>query len=163
MERPDPKAFRTAVSRFTTGVTIVTTREPDGRTVAMTANSFTSVSLSPPTVLVSLRDGRTLRAIARRGRFGVNVLPASAREISSHFAGRQVPGLRPAFLESDGMPRLDGSIAYFDCHVTQSVVVADHTLLIGGVTGCGYADADPLVFYSSQYRVLGAEFGAIPT
>lgn len=160
MKRPDPADFRLAVSRFTTGVTVITSREPDGQIVGMTANSFTSVSLSPPTVLVSVRNGRTLNAIEQGGRFGINVLPASARDLSGHFAGKQVPGLTPEFLETAGMPRLAASIAYFDCRVDRSFDVADHTLLIGGVTDCCYGNADPLVFFSSQYHNLGIDYGA---
>jgi flavin reductase (DIM6/NTAB) family NADH-FMN oxidoreductase RutF len=160
VKQPDPAEFRLAVSRFTTGVTVITCREQDGQIVGMTANSFTSISLSPPTVLVSVRNGRTLNAIELCGRFGINVLPASARDLSGHFAGKQVPGLTPEFLETDGMPRLEPSIAYFDCRVDRSFDVADHTLLIGGVTACCYGNADPLVFFSSQYHNLGIDYGA---
>lgn len=160
MRQPDSAEFRRAVSRFTTGVTIITTREGGEEVVGMTANSFTSVSLTPPTVLVSVMQGRTLKSIERCGRFGVNVLPASARELTMHFAGRQVPGLVPEFTSGAGMPRLAAAIAYFDCEVEKSVVVSDHTLLIGAVRECSYADADPLVFFSSQYRNLLDESGA---
>jgi len=154
MQQPASAEFRRAVSRFTTGVTIITTKGPDDEVVGMTVNSFTSVSLEPPTVLVSVMQGRTLRAIEMRGRFGINVLPASARDLTHHFAGRQVPGLVPDFERCGGMPRLAAAIAYFDCQVEKSLVVADHTLLIGAVRECSYADADPLVFFSSQYRNL---------
>jgi len=163
MNCPDPAEFRLAVSRFTTGVTVVTSREQDGQIVGMTANSFTSVSLAPPTVLVAVRSGRTLNAIQRCGRFGVNVLPASARDLSGHFAGKQVPGLTPGFLETEGMPRLRLAIAYFDCRVDRAFDVADHTLLIGSVTDCCHGDADPLVFFSSQYHNLGAGYGGDQT
>lgn len=157
MKQPDIAEFRRAVSRFTTGVTIVTAHAAGEQVVGMTANSFTSVSLAPPTVLVSVMQGRTLMAIQRCGRFGINVLPASARELTSHFAGRQVPGLRPDFVAGSGMPRLAEAIAFFDCAVDKTVVVSDHTLLIGAVRECSYADADPLVFFSSQYRNLREE------
>jgi flavin reductase (DIM6/NTAB) family NADH-FMN oxidoreductase RutF len=160
MNQPDPAEFRKAVSRFPTGVTVITAREPDDQIVGMTANSFTSVSLSPPIVLVSVTQGRTLTAIGASGRFGINVLPASSRELSGHFAGRRVPGLNPEFEETGGMPKLARAIAYFDCIVERSVVVADHTLLIGVVQACHHAEADPLVFFSSQYHDLGARHGA---
>ena len=162
MKQPDPAEFRLAVSRFTTGVTVITCRDQDAQIVGMTASSFTSVSLSPPTLLVSILRGRTLNAIERSGRFGVNVLPASARDISSHFAGRTVPGLVPRFDETSGMPKLGGTIGYFDCDVDKSFVVADHTLLIGSVKDCCYGDAEPLVIFSSQYHNLVAESG-VPT
>ncbi|MEX0957621.1 MAG: flavin reductase family protein [Rhizobiaceae bacterium] len=156
MKRPDPADFRRAVSRFTTGVTVVTSRDRNNEIVALTANSFTSVSLSPPTVLVSVMSGRTLKAINASGRFGISVLPASAKELSSHFAGQHIPGLTPEFEDVGGSPKLAKALAYFDCMVEKAVIVADHTLLIGAVRDCRYADADPLVFYSSRYHQLGA-------
>jgi flavin reductase len=156
MKQPDPADFRRAVSRFTTGVTVITSRDGNNEIVALTANSFTSVSLSPPTVLVSVMTGRTLKAINASGRFGISVLPASAKELSSHFGGKRVPGLKPEFEDLGGSPKLAKALAYFDCLVEKSLVVADHTLLIGAVQDCRYADADPLVFYSSQYHNLGA-------
>lgn len=160
MRPPDPADFRRAVSRFTTGVTVVTSRDPDCGIVAMTANSFTSVSLSPPTVLVSVMRGRTLSAIEAHGRFGVNVLPASAKDLSGHFAGRRIPGLAPEFEEISGSPKLAAAIAYFDCIVDKSVDISDHTLLIGAVRGCRHADAEPLVFFSSKYHRLGPRHGS---
>ena len=159
MRHPDPAAFRRAMSRFTTGVTVITSRNPDGQIAAMTANSFTSISLAPPTVVVSVMTGRTLSAIESSRRFGVNVLPASARDLSNHFAGKRVPGLTPDFEDVDGMPKLVGALAYFDCAVERSMVVADHTLLIGAVQACSHGEAPPLIFYSSQYHDLGAAAG----
>ncbi len=156
MRRPDPAEFRRAVSRFTTGVTVIASRDQQDEIVALTANSFTSVSLSPPTVLVSVATGRTLKAINASGRFGISVLPASARKLSSHFSGQRIPGLTPEFEGVGESPKLAEALAYFDCLVEKSIVVADHTLLIGAVQDCQYADADPLVFYSSQYHNLGA-------
>jgi len=156
MARPDPADFRRALSRFATGIVVVTARYQDGRIVGMTANSFTAVSLSPPTVLVSVMQGRTLQAIEASGRFGINVLPATAKDLSGPFAGRLIPGLTPAFDVTDGSPKLAKAIAYFDCRLEKPVVVADHTLLIGAVRDCCHADADPLVFFASRYRDLGA-------
>ena len=155
MKQPDPAEFRRAVSRFTTGVTLISTRDQDDRVVGMTANSFASVSLAPPTVLVSVTPGRTLKAIEASGRFAINVLPASSAALSDPFAGRRVPGLVPKFEEVGGSPKLVGALAYFDCIVDRALVVADHTVLIGAVRDCRHVDADPLVFFRSQYRQLG--------
>lgn len=149
--------FRHAASRFTTGVTVITARDQTQEIVGMTANSFMSVSLAPPTVLVSVMDGRTLRAIEQSGKFAINVLPAAAKDISSHFSGRQVPGLIPGFEQTEGMPKLEAAIAYFECHIEKFISVADHTLLIGRVIDCSYKDEEPLVFFSSQYHNLGGE------
>lgn len=156
MNRPDPAEFRHAVARFPTGVTVITTLDGAGDKIGMTANTFTSVSLAPPTVLISIMNGRTLNAIRQLGAFAVNILPSDGEELSTHFAGCQIPGLTPAFENTDGMPKLENAIAYFDCNVSQIVEVADHMLLIGSVQACCHQDqADPLVYFSSQYRALG--------
>lgn len=155
MAPPDPADFRRSLSRFATGVVVIAAADQDGDIVGMTANSFTAVSLSPPTVLISVKQGRTLQAIDASGAFGISVLPASARDLSGHFAGRPVPGLKPVFDDTAGSPRLTRAIAYFDCRLERSVLVADHTLLIGAVRRCCHTDADPLVFFSSRYHDLG--------
>lgn len=162
MQYANDAAFRSAFSRFATGVTVITSRDRNGDVIGMTANSFSSVSLAPPTVLVSLMNGRTLQAITRTGRFGVNVLPATARDLSSHFAGRPVPGLSPDFDDADGMPKLTDALAYFDCTIDRSVVVNDHTLVIGAVHACAQSEARPLVFFSSRYHDLGTEMRSGP-
>ncbi|MEO4044290.1 flavin reductase family protein [Hoeflea sp. CAU 1731] len=155
IEHPELSQFRQAVSRFTTGVTVVTTVDAAGKRIGMTANSFTSVSLAPPTVLISIKTGRTLEAIRSTGKFAVNILPAFGKDLSIHFAGRPSSGPAPEFEPTGGMPKLLHAIAYFDCEATRFVTVADHTLLIGAVCACTHEDeAEPLVFFSSRYHAL---------
>ena len=156
MECTDQDEFHRAVSRFVTGVTVVTSRDRENNIIGMTANSFTSVSLSPPTILLSVMRGRTLDAIQKSTRFAVNVLPVAAKKLSGHFAGNTVPGLIPRFEKSEGMPMLKGTVAYFDCQIDRLIDVNDHTLLIGSVLHCTQNNNQPLVFYSSQYCELGA-------
>ena len=156
MQRPDPVEFRRALSRFTTGVTVITAGNAQGEVVGMTANSFTSVSLDPPTVLVSVMQGQTLQAIRSSGRFGVNVLGAGGEAISNHFAGKPRAGWTPSFTAFDGFHALDGALAHFGCRVVREVDVADHVLLIAEVDLCTAAENDPLVFYASRYRSLAA-------
>lgn len=156
MYQADAEEFRRAASRFTTGVTLVASRDGNDETVCMTANSFTSISLAPPTVLVSLKPGRTLNTIQATGRFAISVLPATARDLSGHFAGKPVPGLVPKFDEFEGMPRLADAVAWFDCKMVKSVEVNDHRLIIGEVQACACGEGSPLVFYSSRYHNLAA-------
>lgn len=156
MEAPDPASFRRALSCFTTGVTVISVRAPDGEVCGMTANSFTSVSLSPPTILVSLMQGRTLKAIKASGRFVVNVLGQDAENISSHFAGKPIAGWRPAFAGAPEYPALTEALAVFSCNVLSEHRVNDHTLLIASVEDCHADQADPLVFFGSRYRRLSA-------
>lgn len=155
MKQADTLGFRHAAARFTTGVTVITSLDQEDEIIGMTANSFMTVSLSPPTVLVSVMDGLTLSAIEETGRFAINVLPAAARDLSRHFAGNPVPGLSPGFEQAEGMPKLKEAIAYFDCRIDKFISVEDHTLLVAKVLNCCHReDKDPLVFFSSQYHSL---------
>jgi flavin reductase (DIM6/NTAB) family NADH-FMN oxidoreductase RutF len=153
MQRVSSAAFRQAASRFATGVAVVTVLDEQGNVCGMTANSFVTVSLSPPTVLVSVMSGRMHRAISARGRYGVNVLPEGGRGLSKHFSGRPTVEATPDCQVMEGLPRLANCIAFFACEVTRSVEVSDHTLFIAEVSNCDYCDDLPLVFFSSRYHL----------
>jgi len=154
--RPDPASFRAAASRFSTGVTVVTSS--DGVAVGMTANSFTTVSTEPPTVLVSLKRGRTWQAVNTSRRYAVNVLGADDVAIGRHFAGKPLAQGEPALDERDGFFLLPQAIAQFGCEVVNAVEIADHTLFIGEVRWCRHQDGLPLAFYASRFRNgVGAE------
>jgi flavin reductase (DIM6/NTAB) family NADH-FMN oxidoreductase RutF len=151
-QHPDPAEFRGAASRFLTGVTVVTSIDGEGQAIGMTANSFTTISVRPPSVLVSLTPGRTARAVATSGRYCVNVLPADALTTSLHFAGQPVVGTQPELRLHDGFAVLDEAIAQFACEVVREIEIADHTLFIGEVRWCRQSDGTPLGFYSSTFR-----------
>lgn len=152
MSRADPASFREAASRFATGVAVLTALDEHGRVCGMTVNSFVTVSLSPPTVLVSVMPGRMHRAISATSRYCVNVLPDHGRDLSRHFASQPNTGARPDYDIVDGLPRLSGCVAWFACEVTRHVDVSDHTLIIAEVSACGHGDTSPLVFFSSRYH-----------
>jgi flavin reductase (DIM6/NTAB) family NADH-FMN oxidoreductase RutF len=152
MQRADPLAFRAAASRFATGVAVLTALDSRGDICGMTANSFVTVSLSPPTVLVSVKSGRMHAAISASRRYGVNVLPEQGGALSRHFAGRS-RGTDPDYDIVEGLPRLANCVAFFACEVTQTIDVSDHTLFIAEVSGCDYCDDLPLVFFSSRYHL----------
>ena len=153
MRYANPATFRQAASRFATGVAVLTACDENGEVCGMTANSFVTVSLSPPTVLVSVMSGRMLRAISASGRYCVNVLPEQGRELSRHFASRPGASAIPEYEIVDGLPRLSGCMAYFACEVVRHVDVSDHTLIIAEVSNCDYHDKTPLVFFSSRYHL----------
>ncbi len=155
-----PMEFRRACGQFATGVTVVTVR--DGRGVrGMTANSFTSVSLDPPLVLVSIdRRNRTHELLESGGQFAVNVLAESHAEISDRFAGRHGPVQDvfddlPHHLSSDGLPVIDGALASFICQLEAIHPAGDHSLFIGRVERIESAPgAAPLLFFAGGYQRL---------
>lgn len=151
----DQRTFRNAMSRFTTGVTVVTTAV-DGNVFGMTANGFMSVSLDPPLVVVSVaRRAKMHDALTRSGRYGVNFLCADQEHVSAHFAGRPAAGFTPDFDTVHDIPVLRGALAQVVARVTQSHVVGDHTLYVGEVLHLLVRDgAEPLVFHEGRYRDL---------
>ena len=152
MRHADPLVFRAAASRFATGVAVLTAVDQRGQTCGMTANSFVTVSLSPPTVLVSIKPGRTHDAVSASRRYGVNVLPEQAQALSKHFSDRS-RGTCPDHEIVEGLPRLSNCVAFFACEVIRTIDVNDHTLFIAEVSGCDHSDSLPLVFFSSRYHL----------
>jgi flavin reductase (DIM6/NTAB) family NADH-FMN oxidoreductase RutF len=158
---PDSTAFRQVMSRLATGVTVVTT-VADSLDHAMTANAVTSVSLAPLLVLVSVdRTTRFHEALAGVEHFGISVLPASAVATARWLAtsGRPLAGQLddvPHHRGASGVALLDGALATVECRVWARYDGGDHELVLGEVTAMDRpdADADPLLYFRSGYRVL---------
>ncbi|HTW77358.1 MAG TPA: flavin reductase family protein [Thermoplasmata archaeon] len=152
----DPTRFRALMGRWATGVSVVTATA-DGADAGLTVNSLASISLAPPTVLVSLtQDADTLAVIARSGGFAVSFLAADQRALSERFA-RTIPAAEKfagvgVHRGPRGAPILDGHVGALECRVTERRAVHDHALVLGEVhhveTG---RDALPLVFFRSGY------------
>lgn len=153
----DPIPFRSALGRFASGVTVVTTQY-ENQTHGMTANAFVSVSLDPPLVLVSL-DNRSFmhRILPSTGRYGVSVLAENQEKLSNHFAGRTVEELRVQFVTRNGMPLLEGAVAYFVMRIIDVHPAGDHTLYVGEVEHFEACDDKPLLFFAGRYQQLRAE------
>lgn len=157
----DQSAFRGALGRFASGVTVVTT-VLDGVDHAMTASAFSSVSLDPPLVLVcSHKSSRFHDAVLESGVWGVSILAEEGVAASAWFAHRGRP-LETQFdgiahrRESSGVVLLDQSLAWLECTTETVVDGGDHTVLIGAVTGAGVRDDldDPLLYYRSHYGTI---------
>ncbi|WP_443077154.1 flavin reductase family protein [Streptomyces sp. SP18CS02] len=164
--------FRAAMSRLASGVVLVTAHEPPlsaagprGEDVGMTATAFLSVSLDPPLVMVSLREGSRMDdLLAEQPRWGVSVLADHQRQIAGRFAmkGRISDRLLFADLpytrgELSGAPLMDGSLAVLECETRQRVEAGDHTLVIGHVLKAGFPapEGAPLTYFRGKYRHLG--------
>jgi len=146
--------LRHAFGRFASGVTVVTAQH-EGRTYGMTANSFVSVSLDPPLVLVSVDHRAHLhQVLPLAGRYGVSVLAGDQHDLSTHFAGRGPETVDVRFLDRGGVPLIEGALAHFVVKVTDAHRAGDHTLYIGRVEQFESREGRPLVFHSGRYHQL---------
>lgn len=149
----DRLRFRNTVALFATGIAVVTVKaEALDEVHGMTINSFTSISLDPPTVMISLKTGRTHRIVSEQGCFGISLLHDEQEDHSAHFSGRPQIGCIPEFVTPANVPVLRSSLAWFDCEVIDSIVVHDHTVFFARVQACGGLGGDPLIFYGSKYH-----------
>lgn len=150
----DPRDFRNALGLFATGVTIVTTRTSAGEPIGLTANSFSSVSLSPPLVLWSLSlRSPNLPNFLQATHFAINVLAHDQIPLSQRFAKpvpRKFEGIAHGF-GVHGMPLLDGAAAQFECRTEARHYSGDHVIFIGHVLHYSYADRAPLGYCRGRY------------
>lgn len=147
--------FRAALGMFATGVTVITARRPDGSLAGLTANSFNSVSLSPPLVLWSLsRNAYSMPAFERGSHYAVNILAASQRTLAERFSSKTADRFADvAFSEgAGGAPVLEGAVAVFECFNRSRYEEGDHVIFVGEVERCSWrAGAAPLIFHSGRY------------
>ncbi len=153
----DPRAFRDVMGRFATGVTVVSFTRV-GEAAGMTVNSFLSVSLEPPLVLVSVRrEARFTADVGIGDRYGVNVLSDAQQPLSAHFANRPVPGLAVPFSHLYGTPLIDGSLAQIIARVVDIHEAGDHLLYIGRIEHLWHGpEAKPLIFFTGKYKHIDA-------
>lgn len=157
----DATDLRRVMSRWTTGVAVITSRNESGPRGA-TTNALTSLSLDPLLVLVCLDLGsNTLAAVRASGRFCVNVLAADQEELARRFATKASGEEKLAGVPhqlTDGVPVLDGVLTWLACEVDRELDGGDHAILVGRpLEAGGDQDAQPLVFFGGHYF-----FGATP-
>lgn len=157
----EPQQFRQALSKFASGVTVISTRMPDGTPVGVTVSAFTSVSLSPPLILICLDQATSqLRAYTDGPTFCVNVLAADQQDISNAFA---YPGPIPPFdsvpysTGTLGLPVISGTVASLECRREAVYPGGDHEIVVGAVIDARWRDAlEPLVYAAGRYRTLAS-------
>jgi flavin reductase (DIM6/NTAB) family NADH-FMN oxidoreductase RutF len=174
----DPTVFRRALGRFGSGVTVITTRGPDGRDHGMTASAFCSLSLDPPLVLVCVnRNNKTHGYLEAHGSFGVSLLAEHQEGLSNRFAGGRVdeagawrrwPEGQSTFDdlefvrgEVSGAPLLNGALTSLDCSLHDAADGGDHTIFIGRVHGARLRSDGvplrPLLYFAGSYRAMGRD------
>jgi flavin reductase (DIM6/NTAB) family NADH-FMN oxidoreductase RutF len=159
-----PEDFKGAMGSWASGVTVVTTRL-DGEVYGITVSSFSSLSMEPRLILVSLQDSNHLPHMIKKSRhFGVSILSLGQDEISGYFSksgrnpsatfGEEIPVLT---MET-GSPLITGALAHIDCELEEALPGGDHTIAIGRVVGASFdAGKLPLMYFRRAYRTLNME------
>lgn len=154
----DARTLRDALGCFATGVTVVTALDSEGQPLGLTANSFTSVSLDPPLLLVCIANSaRSLEALKSSANFAVNVLHIGQQHTSNLFARPGVDRFAQVdWSEGDnGAPLLDGALVNFECSRHEIHAGGDHIILVGKVDRARFEPRkDPLLYFRGKYRRL---------
>lgn len=147
--------FRGSLGRFATGVAVVTfdTAGEHPLRHGITVNSFTSVSMDPPLVLVSIARSASSHDLLLERPFTVNVLGAEQEELADHFAGKS-SDFEPSWVEGEVAPRLSGVLSYFQCTPWAQYDGGDHTLFLGEVKEFDYRSGDALGFVNGRFATI---------
>ncbi len=146
--------YRQTLGSFATGVTVTAAFDGEGEPWGLTANSFCSVSLHPPLVLVCLDPrGRAWPVFANAERFSVNILAAEQQELAQHFASstrNRFAGI-PWTRGEAGAPLLPSTSAWLECATERQIDAGDHVILLGAVNACGDRGLTPLGYCRSTF------------
>ena len=155
MREVAPERFRSVMGNLATGVTVVTVNTADGP-VGMTANAVCSLSLEPLLLLVCFDNTvRTLPAVRATGRFGVNVLAAGQDDLARLFASKrpeQEKFAGVAHTVHDGIPVIEGVLAWVGCRLERLIPGGDHTIGIGAVVAAEAGQGEPLLWFRGSYH-----------
>ncbi|MFW9617786.1 flavin reductase family protein [Aquabacterium sp.] len=147
--------FRAALGQFATGITIVTARDAEGRLVGLTANSFNSVSLSPPLVLWSLsKQSTSMPGFLSATHYAINVLAADQRLLAERFASKGIDRFEGTAWHAglSGAPVIDGAVAVFECSHRSQHDEGDHVIFVGKVEHCSRRiGVAPLLFHGGRF------------
>lgn len=149
--------FRSAMSRFASGVTVVTMKDADSRAQGITVSAFTSLSLEPPLVLVCIDKRASLHNhLVEGAHFAVNILAEDQELISRRFASRDEDrfsgtGYREGIT---GAPLLEGALGHIECRVVHVYPGGDHSVIVGEVETANVTDGKPLVYFRGGYARL---------
>ncbi|WP_372737683.1 flavin reductase [Neptunomonas sp.] len=156
----DTRELRNAFGSFMTGVTVVTAISESGEKVGFTANSFTSVSVEPPLLLVCPSNNLSSFDIFNTCKhFAVNILAEDQKDISNTFASAKGDRFENINWHSDenGCPIIEGSVAHFSCSTYSNIPAGDHILLVGQVNGFATNEKLGLGYAKGGYFSLGME------
>ena len=153
-----PEEFRKVCARYATGIAVATVESPGGKPEGLTVNSFTSVSMDPPLVLICIAKTATPYSSFQVAKaFAVNILRESQIDLSQHFAASKSDRFDTVAWRSGvlGAPVLDGVLAVLECTVHSFFDAGDHTVFVGLAEHAESHDGAPLLYFASAYRKLG--------
>lgn len=156
------RQLRNAFGMFATGVTVVTTRTPDGVPHGATVNAFTAVSLEPPLAQVTLTRSSKAAQYLDGTPFAINILSLSQMDVALHFAGKPMSG-GPDWEPDGDVPILCGNAATLECQPWNIYDGGDHIIVVGEVVSleCD-RNAHPLLFFGGGFRAIGPVIGGGP-
>lgn len=152
-----PEEFRAALSRFASGITVVTSVDASGFPHGITVSAFCSVSLDPPLILVCIdRTTGSHHAVIETGVFVVNFLAAGQDEISERFSLTDIDKFELGGFRNGigGVPVLDESLVSLECTLRSTFDGGDHSIFVGQVESVRVRDVAPLVYFHGSYRDL---------
>ena len=153
----DSETFRQVCAQFATGVAIAAVRSPDGAPHGLTVNSFTSVSLNPPLILICIGDlCQILPYFGLSHFFSVNFLTPEQQPLATAFAVRtdnRFDGI-DWYQAPNGSPLVPGALGWMECRLEQAIEAGDHTILIGEVVAAGAREGAALVYFNRSYSRL---------
>lgn len=153
----EQESFKKALSRWATGITVISTCTPQGKPIGFTASSFTSLSLAPPMVLFCIAtSSNRLQAFNEASVFGVSILAENQSGVSNHFASREENLFEntPHELGQLGVPLLHGALTRLECRITQRVPGGDHQIILGEVETAQLEEGSPLIYFHGAYHQL---------
>lgn len=154
----EARALRDALGRFATGVCLITAVSRDGKPMAMTANSFSSVSLDPPLVLWCLQNSSDIYALFAQARFyAINILAQEQQDLSNHYARKEQHEIAPEHYRTgkNGAPVIRNALVSFECELEATHEGGDHLIIVGRVKEVSQRPSGkPLLFFSGGYREL---------
>ena len=156
----DSRELRNILGHFITGVTVITTKDADGKPFGLTANAFSSLSLDPPLILICVDKKVDCYACFEQSKvFVVNFLHEEQEHLSKQFATKGIEkfaGLEVRYGRS-GAPILEGAIGYIECKLAHIYEGGDHTIYVGEVLHAAASGERPLLFFKGKYYRLPSE------
>jgi flavin reductase (DIM6/NTAB) family NADH-FMN oxidoreductase RutF len=153
----DPRELRNVFGAFATGVTVITTKDGAGKPFGLTANSYTSLSLDPPLVLVCVDKKVDCYACFEQSKiFVVNILSEGQDQLSTRFATKGIEKFEGVAIRQGnlGAPLLEGAVAHIECTLVSAYEGGDHTIYVGEVQAASASGDRPLLFFKGKYTHL---------